>query len=165
MKPTITYAEFADLAEGDGIYKLRRSDLERFDYDPPKERCALVTWEPLVRRWCVLRGGDAKRLDDLHDEGVLLFGPPPWRRSAIVFVVGRLGSVEAFVAAMAEPGPDFVYEFLWKQPEVLRGRDGAPRMSRRSRAPPSGALPDPEAAARSFRRARWRRSSRQGELF
>lgn len=71
-------------------------------FDPPVLRCALVCWRPSEARWIVhaARRGDRLRLADL---GELLCGPGPWAQARIVEVVGRLGCVEAAVAALVPP--------------------------------------------------------------
>lgn len=112
---------------------LRLRDLEdAFDYDAPRRRLALVYWRPDEGRWCVERGGGRRDWSALHVEGELLFGPSPWRRACVILVFGRLGSVEAAVAALPAPGPAFGYEYEWEFVES-KGRTSmrakrAPRM-------------------------------------
>lgn len=92
--------------------RLRWRHLESaFDYDAPRRRLALCYWRPSVGRWCVERGGSHHAWTELHVVGELLFGPSPWRRACVLPVFGRLGSVEAAVSALAEPGPAFAYVF------------------------------------------------------
>lgn len=96
-----------------------------YDYDPVVERVGLLTWqgesvdefgEVRPGRWSVELSGKAKRLDELHDWGVLLFGPPPWRRSCVIRVSGRLGSLEAAAAALPAPAAGFEYAFDYAAP-------------------------------------------------
>lgn len=159
--PLISFQEFADKVELDDLDGFTRADLERFDYDPPKERVALVAWSEPQSVWRVVLAGDAKRWSELHDWGVLFFGDPPWRRSQCVRVVGRLGSVEAFVSGLAAPGGEFSYVFDAAQsarqavPVPLAGM-------------PAGRVPASRPNTGAFQRARWKRARRpdgQGELF
>lgn len=168
---SIGYAEFAAKVAADEEDAFTWSDLARFDYDAPRARCALVSWcdervdefgEVFAGHWRIVQAGDARRLSELHDWGVMFFGEPPWRRSQVVHVVGRLGSIEAAVKALAKPAPDFVYEFDWKAPV-------APVAARRvSPAAAVEVLSAPRVARSVERRTRWRRAVRspvQGELF
>lgn len=116
----ISFAEFAAKVAAEQEDGFVWSDLLRFDYDAPKERVALVSWcdervdehgEVFEGCWRVIMAGEGRRWSELHDWGVLYFGEPPWRRSQVLRVVGRLGSVEAAVKALAKPAPDFVYSF------------------------------------------------------
>lgn len=144
------------------VEALPRSALDRFDYDPPKERAALVVFSPALSAWSIVAADAVSRVEALHRQGCLLFGRPPWRSAAVLRVFGRLGSVEAAVSALARPGADFEYSFAVE--------DGEDPVFRRSAADASGrsALPAPALAARVARpraevRARWRKP--QGELF
>lgn len=146
----------------------RWSDLARLDYDAPKERLALVSWcgevvdhfrEVRPAHWRVVMAGDASRWSYLHDWGVLCFGPPPWRRSQVLRVVGRLGSVEAAVKALAAPSIDFAYSFAFDEASM---RPVEPAVVSRRRG---GALAKPKVSEDERMRARWRRVARQGELF
>lgn len=170
----ISFAEFAAkiAAEEEEVFRWR--DLDRFDYDPPKERVALVSWcdefvdkhgEVHAGFWRIIMAGDSRRWDELHDWGVLNFGEPPWRRSQVVSCVGRLGSLELFVKAMAGPSPDFVYSFKFDAP-VARVVDGGRRVGPAAAAE---RFARPVVDERARERARWRRARRpdkaQGELF
>lgn len=174
-KRLIGLAEFEAMFDAGKLDTLTRKDLDRLDYDPPKERVALVSWcaersdddgEVFPGFWRVVMAGDGRRFDELHDWGVLQFGKPPWKRSAVVRVVGRLGSVEAFVAAMAEPGPSFVYDFQFvegERPKVPAARGGDAKSFKTSRLPRN---------VEAQERMRWRRTRErkprepgQGELF
>lgn len=114
----ITFAEFAAKVADDEEDFYTRADLARFDYDPPKERCALVTWSSSGSCWKLIEGGDASRFEKLHDVGVMMFGLPPWRRSCVLRCVGKLGFVEQCIAELAPPGPDFVYAFAYEEPKL-----------------------------------------------
>lgn len=78
-------------------------------------------------QWRVIMAGDGRRWSELHDWGVLYFGEPPWRGSQVLRVVGRLGSVEAAVSALAKPGPDFAYAFKYEASGAPVVRPGAGR--------------------------------------
>ena len=84
--------------------------VEGFDFDPPRERCALLSWSA-ASGWSVVGAGSSSRHLELQDLGALLFGAPPWRRATVIRVLGRLGSIEAAAAALPAPGPDFLYSF------------------------------------------------------
>jgi len=165
--PPITLLAFEYLVDdaGEGVDHLRRSDLERFVYDPPKERVALVRWSSASSCWFCERGGDSREWKQLHEFGEVLFGPPPWRRAQVLRVFGRLGSVEACIAALPPCGPDFSYGFE-PCPDVRAAAGG----SRRHRP---GATPGVSYDHSSRDRARWRkadalalkRRERQGSLF
>lgn len=139
-----------ELVECDRVELLERSDLERFDYDPPRERLALVVWSR--GSWVVHQGGSARDWSWLHRTGVLLFGASPWRRAQVVGVVGRLGSVEAAVSALPAWSASFSYEFEMSADaaELVEARRHRPS------AAPGGRDFDP--AARD--RARWRKFDR-----
>lgn len=170
-KPIISWSEFSAAIADEDEERFVRSDLERFDYDPPKERCALVSWcsatvndfgETVAPFWRVIMAGDAKRWNALHEWGVLNFGEPPWRGSQVVRVVGRLGSLERAVAALAPPGPEFVYEFDWKAPAVP-----VPVVARPAGVVVAPSRPSAAGVERRFRRAVKpdRKPPDQGELF
>lgn len=88
-----------------------------FDYDAPRRRLALCYCGRADGVWRVERGADYRAWTDLHVVGELLFGPSPWRRSCVLAVFGRLGSVQAAVSALAEPSPDFAYTFGFEEVE------------------------------------------------
>lgn len=172
----ISYSEFAAKISAEEEEVFLRSDLDRFEYDAPKERVALVSWcdervdehgEVFDGHWKVIMAGDSRKWDALHDWGVLNFGLPPWKRSAVVSVVGRLGSLETFVKDMAKPGPDFVYSFKVDAPVApVAVRPGG----RVARAAAVELLARPKPNERAQQRARWARARRpeksgQGELF
>lgn len=83
----------------------------RLDFDPPRRRLALCTWSGSRRCWLLERASGVHGWTELHTLGEMLFGESPWRRSLVLRVFGRLGSVEAAVARLAPPSPSFVYEF------------------------------------------------------
>lgn len=170
------------MLEDGTLEALTRADLERMDYDPPKERVALVCWraehvdeygEVVAGHWSIEMAGDVRRWRELHTWGVLLFGDPPWRRSQVISVVGRLGSIEAAARAMVEPLPEFSYVFdvdadvksaglAAEARKLPRGGQGfATRQRRFSRLQFSAA----DDLARAERKARAKPSPRQGELF
>lgn len=169
----ISYAEFAAKVAAEEEEVFVWSDLDRFDYDPPKERCALVSWrdesvdedgEVHAGFWKIIQAGDSRRFSELHDYGVLFFGEPPWRRSCVVSVFGRLGSLEAAVKARVAPSDDFVYSFDYKMPladEAVAKRVGA--------SSARAILAKPRVDERTRERVRWRRARRpdkgQGVLF
>lgn len=157
-KPTISSAEFFAKAERDELVEFKRRDLVRFDYDPPKERVALISWHHAGALWRVIAAGDARRWVELHDLGLVLFGPSPWRSSCVLRVTGRLGSVEAAVSRLGVPDPSFSYAF--EASDLLRPVAVAvvPPMA-------GGAAPGPRPAISGAQRARWRRANeRQGVL-
>lgn len=173
-KPLIPYSEFAQAVADEDEDRFEWSDLQRFDYDAPKERCALVSWrlpgvdafgEARPGHWVIVMAGDAKRWSELHDWGVLHFGDPPWRRSQVIRVVGRLGSVEAAVKALAEPAPDFLYAFKHVAPLVPEVR----RVAGPSAAVHRSAAGDERRFRRAIRPEAERpakvQRGRQGELF
>jgi len=153
------------MLEDGTLEDLTRADLERMDYDPPKERCALVTWrservdefgEVFPGCWSCEMAGDAKRWRELHTWGVLMFGDPPWRRSQVLRVVGRLGSVEAAVKALPAPGVDFGYSFSVDEDTKSAGLAAVER-----RLPALGGKYGGET--RTHQRRRWRRAASLGE--
>lgn len=169
----ISFAEFAAKVAAEQEDGFVWSDLLRFDYDAPKERVALVSWcdervdehgEVFEGCWRVIMAGEGRRWSELHDWGVLYFGEPPWRRSQVLRVVGRLGSVEAAVKALAKPAPDFVYSFKYEAPSAPVARPGGRRVAP---AVAAEVLSRPRASKDVQERARWRRARRpvQGELF
>lgn len=180
-KPLISLAVFDQLFEDGKLEELTREDLERMDYDPPKERVALVSWraervgelgELEPAHWHIEMAGDVKRWRELHTWGVLFFGDPPWRRSQVLTVFGRLGSIEAAVKALASPAPEFRYDFVVDEAVKPTGLAAEAR-----RLPELKGRFVPNEDKRQ--RARWRRASvrggedearakakpRQGELF
>lgn len=181
MSGRLSALDIEAMLEDGTLEDLCRSDLERMDYDPPKDRVALVCWraehvdvygERVAGHWSIEMAGDVKRWRELHTWGVLLFGDPPWRRSQVISVVGRLGSVEAAVKAMAEPSPDFRYVFdveadvksaglAAEERKLPRGQGYATRQRRYQRM----ALAAEADLARAERKARAKPSPRQGELF
>lgn len=148
-------------------------DLDKIEYDAPKVRFALVSWRDDVvdartgevedGRWIIVRASGQVG-HDLHDWGVLFFGLPPWRRSQVLRVFGRLGSVEKAVSELAKPAADFSYGFVYDAPV-------APVSVARVPLAAAVALKaTPRQAPAVERRERWRRSQRpeakrQGELF
>ena len=181
MSGRLSALDIEAMLEDGTLEDLRRSDLERMDYDPPKERVALVCWraehvdsygERIAGHWSIEMAGDHKRWRELHTWGVLLFGDPPWCRSQVISVVGRLGSIEAAVKAMAPPSPEFSYVFdvdvdvkssglAAEERRLPRGGGYATRERRFQRAQ-SAAAGD---LARAERKARAKLAPRQGELF
>lgn len=89
-------------------------DLAAFDYDAPRRRLALVYFARRDGCWRVERGGGVQSWTELHVVGEMLFGDSPWRSAAVVAVFGRLGSVEAAVAALAPPDVGFAYAFAFE---------------------------------------------------
>lgn len=175
MRGRLLNASDIDAMLEDGTLKdLKWSDLERMEYDPAKERCALVVWraecvdehgEVFAGHWHIEMSGDVKRYYELHTWGVLLFGDPPWRRSQVISVFGRLGSVEAAVKALSAPGEDFVYAFSLDD-ETLKnglsqaGKRAEVRVAGRSAVPPAGRFGGESTRQRA---ARWRRAAASGE--
>lgn len=84
------------------------------DFDAERRRLALCYWSPRERRWLIERAGGFSDWTALHVLGSMLFGDSPWRRSQVLRVFGRLGSVEATVARLVEPSCDFVYDFAFE---------------------------------------------------
>lgn len=118
------------------IELLKRIRDGRHDYDSAdQERCALIAWKG--DRWDVVKADAFSRKRELVDLGLLLFGPPAWRRSMVLFVVGRLGALETTVAAMAAPGPDFVFNF---RADEVPGRVVELAYARPGRKPRQGSL-------------------------
>lgn len=172
VKRLIGLEEFAEVAESERLDRYSRADLGRFDYDPVRVRCALVTFgdpqnvaslvgEAVEPRWTVVMAGNSRRWSELHAWGVLFFGDPPWRRSQVISVTGRLGSVEAAVRALPAPGDDFSFVFDASEHE----RDG------RSSLAPTGVagasllkppVPMEGGVSRKFQETLWRRASRIG---
>lgn len=98
-----------------------RFDFSRVDHDAPRRRLALVYWSSAEGRWLRERGAGVQGWTELHVVGEALFGPSPWRRSCVLPVYGRLGSVEAAVAALRPPSPSFEYVFEFELAEGPRG--------------------------------------------
>lgn len=180
-KPMLSAGDIELMLDDGTLESLTRADLERMDFDPPKERCALVSFvaehvdaygEVHAPCWRIQMAGDTNRWRELHTWGVLLFGDPPWRRSQVVRVAGRLGSLEAAVAALPVPGVDFVYSFVVEEETKRTGLAAAER-----RLPAAKSFQSYVEGPRQ-RASRWRRAStfgdepkpkakpsRQGELF
>lgn len=167
---SIGYAEFAAAVAAEEVERFTFGDLDRFDYDPPKMRVALVSWigefvdewgEVHSPRWSLIAGREARELPKLQDYGRMLFGDPPWKRSQILEVIGRLGSVEAAIAALVPPGTEFRYDFVVVEAAV----SSRPLTARQVAATAAKPFVDD---ARS-QRTRWRRTAKrdsgQGSLF
>lgn len=164
--------EFATVAETERLDRYSRADLGRFDYDPVRVRCALVTFgapqnvaallgergEPV---WSVVMAGNSRRWSELHAWGVMFFGDPPWRRSQVISVTGRLGCVEAAVRALAVPGPEFSFMFDPAEHE----RDGRSGLAPSGVKLPAGSLSPSSmegGVSKRFQETLWRRASRLG---
>lgn len=102
----------------------------RFDHvEEPALRFALVFWrdfagEQIVDRdgvvmqvrdefrgWEIYKMGGPKSERPLLDLGLLLFGPPPWRRSCLECKYGVLGELEKHISSLAEPDAKFAFNF------------------------------------------------------
>lgn len=145
------YYEFLEReAEAEAIAK--RVRVGSHDYDPVRERIALVWFGGSPPRWNIVEAGAHGRREKLLDLGVLYFGLPPWRRSCVVSVTGRLGELERFVSVMPPPEASFEFTFAYDCDDAVRR---SPVVTR-SRS---------VVAKRNDQRARWSRPGRQGELF
>jgi len=132
------YYEFLEReAEAEAIAK--RVAMGLHDYDPVKERLALVTFSGDPPRWSVVIGGGPAKREALLDFGVLYFGPPPWRSSCLLSVTGRLGELERVLREMPRPDAEFSFTFPYDEADFV-GRSSLITRSEASRRKPRGRL-------------------------